>query len=475
MMTRDASIGGLLLVILIAGFAALVVALLRHRGARRAFFVVGGILGVTLVLLLAAAFFTRATRVVSVEYTTPSRHMTYNDVHGGHEIIYPRQSPLADSHTVLTPTPSHAPRAVPAPAEATSGADWPLIDEQFLADQYPSEKAAAEALALHLVKSWAQAQPENPFGAADDASHREIVVCGNAPREVLATAISTLQGRYPGVHIGPPQIGKVLGNAARSLGAGVSAGSQPADGAESRPLILQLEVTGKGTMTRYKNPTQHEVGTLQGSWNYPGGTISRSVNWVSAPWLRGWPADDISSGQRTSGGWVVGYSSSLCTSPAEAHRAARAAAAEELLQEARIAIQQRYMARPDWLTTHLSGSSGDAWLRGMLAAEINSNRPVADEFAQKFDRGYGTVYRQAVLVSDTAQVIRRVSDQFETRVHVQHESWKSIFVSFGGLMLLVLVVYLFLNAATRGYYTWSLRIASVVLIIGGILAVLAIA
>jgi hypothetical protein len=31
-------------------------------------------------------------------------------------------------------------------------------------------------------------------------------------------------------------------------------------------------------------------------------------------------------------------------------------------------------------------------------------------------------------------------------------------------MALVCLVYLFLNAATRGYYVWSLRVAAVVLI-----------
>jgi hypothetical protein len=35
--------------------------------------------------------------------------------------------------------------------------------------------------------------------------------------------------------------------------------------------------------------------------------------------------------------------------------------------------------------------------------------------------------------------------------------------SVAGLLALITVAYVFLNAATKGYYTWSLRIAGVVL------------
>jgi hypothetical protein len=38
-----------------------------------------------------------------------------------------------------------------------------------------------------------------------------------------------------------------------------------------------------------------------------------------------------------------------------------------------------------------------------------------------------------------------------------------MFFSILGLLMLITVVYAFLNAATKGYYAWSLRIAGIVL------------
>ncbi|MHC4567597.1 MAG: hypothetical protein ACYTE3_17770, partial [Planctomycetota bacterium] len=42
-------------------------------------------------------------------------------------------------------------------------------------------------------------------------------------------------------------------------------------------------------------------------------------------------------------------------------------------------------------------------------------------------------------------------------------NWARMIGSVAGLLALITVAYVFLNAATKGYYTWSLRIAGVVL------------
>ena len=41
--------------------------------------------------------------------------------------------------------------------------------------------------------------------------------------------------------------------------------------------------------------------------------------------------------------------------------------------------------------------------------------------------------------------------------------WTRMFFSVLGLLVLITVVYAFLNAATKGYYVWSLRIAGAIL------------
>ena len=51
------------------------------------------------------------------------------------------------------------------------------------------------------------------------------------------------------------------------------------------------------------------------------------------------------------------------------------------------------------------------------------------------------------------------------------ESYKMI-LTFLGIAALISAVYAFLNAATRGYYTWSLRVLAIVLAIIGVLVIL---
>ena len=52
------------------------------------------------------------------------------------------------------------------------------------------------------------------------------------------------------------------------------------------------------------------------------------------------------------------------------------------------------------------------------------------------------------------------------------ESWARMALSVVGVLVLISVIYFFLNMATRGYYEWSLRIAGVVLAIVAIVSIL---
>ena len=57
------------------------------------------------------------------------------------------------------------------------------------------------------------------------------------------------------------------------------------------------------------------------------------------------------------------------------------------------------------------------------------------------------------------------------RSRVARSSW---FRAIGSVVVMVAVIcllYLFVNVATRGYYTWALRVAAVVLVIAGLVLV----
>ena len=52
-------------------------------------------------------------------------------------------------------------------------------------------------------------------------------------------------------------------------------------------------------------------------------------------------------------------------------------------------------------------------------------------------------------------------------------TWARMLLSIVGLLVLISLVYAFLNAATKGYYVWSLRIAGIVLALIAIIFLLA--
>ena len=53
-----------------------------------------------------------------------------------------------------------------------------------------------------------------------------------------------------------------------------------------------------------------------------------------------------------------------------------------------------------------------------------------------------------------------------------HKSWAKDLSSLAGLALVVFILYIFLNAATKGYYAWSLRVIAMVTIAGIVVVLL---
>lgn len=91
----------------------------------------------------------------------------------------------------------------------------------------------------------------------------------------------------------------------------------------------------------------------------------------------------------------------------------------------------------------------------------------ADAFEQSVDRPYGRLYRAAVLVRVGEKDVKRIGAKLREEVERAEElarqerrvlAWKG---GIGvGLTLLIAVGYLAVNGLTQGYYTWRLRLFS---------------
>ncbi|HEY1685163.1 MAG TPA: hypothetical protein VGG19_10400 [Tepidisphaeraceae bacterium] len=147
------------------------------------------------------------------------------------------------------------------------------------------------------------------------------------------------------------------------------------------------------------------------------------------------------------GHWIVGRSPDPCLSEDEAQRTARENAAQAVwtLVPARLR----------------NAEDADALKRSLTAA-IASGGLQADYLAERFDRPYGTVWTESVLLDASPQKL----DSF---LSGRERAWRKrqhlIAAIRSGAFILVAaawLLYIFLNAVTKGYFTTRLRLGAAV-------------
>jgi hypothetical protein len=147
-----------------------------------------------------------------------------------------------------------------------------------------------------------------------------------------------------------------------------------------------------------------------------------------------------------SGQWVVGRCQEPCLSEAEAARDAHSDAARFVWP----IVLSRFSAIP----------ADSEWLRARIAADVAAGRLDADTLAEKFERPYGAVWTESVLLDVSPARIDSLLNSYKSdrRMSQRH-------LAKDHEMLLIAVVgswlaYLFLNAVTKGYFTMRLRLAA---------------
>ena len=95
--------------------------------------------------------------------------------------------------------------------------------------------------------------------------------------------------------------------------------------------------------------------------------------------------------------------------------------------------------------------------------DILESGMIVDRFVQSFEGTAGKIWRQALLLDVSNQKINQLALNIANISRARRNHLARTIFSVAGLLGLITVVYGFLNAATKGYYSWSLRIAGVVL------------
>ena len=314
--------------------------------------------------------------------------------------------------------------------------------EAFLADVYPSKATAAVGLTrhfgqtiakcykFHLTESAAASQPSS------NSSPRDVTIVGSRslPRAALARAAEAMEG-IDGV-----------GN--------VTVTAYPGPDATDNSAIIKLSFL--------------DDASILGVLNLHGKNTRKTVRFVNKMWL-----DDIASyrQQRPGRNLTVVASDRAFTNDFNARTRAIELAA----------LKVAYMLRqqsPDLEQSAQSrGEFNTDWLESRIVSAMQSvgnNQIIVAMFSQRFSRSYGDVYQCWVLVDASSDKLQRLAANIRANrsgaiAAIRHEkkiwrrTWASWIGSVIGIVVLIILTYLLLNAATKGYYDKRLKVTLIVI------------
>ena len=313
------------------------------------------------------------------------------------------------------------------------------IDGHFAADVYPSLKAAALGLARQTV------QDLEPF--LSNANTSEAIHVYGEPTEgqgLTQEAIDAFVGRLQEslrprtlVLVEQAPMNRVAPNAVAiwlqqprwtAPPALQHAGLAEATGSLKREIRSSTQV-GRNANTRRSGHTVH---------------------FMLKPWVDSFSNFVNRQGQGP-GRYEVARSYETCTDAAEAREQAMAQACAQVKES----ISKLNGSLQEALTVDFHVTPQD-----LETAEI-----VEDSFAQSFQGTVGKIWRHALLLdcsTDKLVGLRQTKIKQSRRAHL---TFARLAGSALGLAFLIFILYIFLNAATKGYYTIALRSAALLLIL----------
>jgi hypothetical protein len=309
-----------------------------------------------------------------------------------------------------------------APSNDPAATIWlPGIEDQFEANIYPSEFSAVRSLGLRIGAPVRQVIGEN-------SPSRIILFQGAHERGLMEDFGKAISKTFPDV------------NWAIALEtAAVKAGE----------VGIRLDVLNVQTHPApwvSGSETEMTSGTVQATVLAGDSQASIIAGFVDKPWV-----EDFSGflNARPNSRFIIAKSEESCTTEAEANKQAE--------QNACVQVADR-------LSTSLRGSG----VRGLLVRPVDSadlldGGFIVDRFVQSFNGAAGRIWRQALLIDASAGKLAQLAHRKAAMARARKTGLARMLFSIVGFVVLITVVYAFLNAATKGYYVWSLRIAGIVL------------
>jgi len=291
-----------------------------------------------------------------------------------------------------------------------------LVD-QYPADVYPSRRSAARALGIRL----AAALEETEYHQEGAGTFRRRRVCFNRDpsspglMEIVAEGYGNCGGTWSLSPSAEHEVVVTLG--VIDLQSGPAPWSAGTDKADRGTLQAHAEIKG-------------------------GASIIVTADFVDKPWV-----ENISAflGRDPSRQFAFVRSQDCCTTREEARAQAIDEARNRILRQT---ARTRFGRRS--------------------TAMVFPESLIVDSFSQRLSGGLtGPMYREALLVDVSPERTEALVLQVAETHRSERLTWMRHAMKLAGMLALICVVYVFLNAATRGYYTWALR-AAVVCAVGAV-------
>jgi hypothetical protein len=336
------------------------------------------------------------------------------------------------------------PPAVVPPASPILPALSPIwsegLEQEFDADVYPSKLAAARALGLQMAAPITKTagDPNTPF---------EVVLFqeGNG-RDLVAEFARSLEKKIPNLKY-----------------------STEADLRNIRPgevgVTFRLDVTRETVKLDARNdsvsssvkivsPALTDSGSIVATAFTESSRASGETRFVEKPWVENFAAF---ANSRPGEHYIIVRSNGTCTSESEAHQQALDDARARLTEALGRQNQRDFAGLP---------------LPTITTQDVLQGNFIVDRFAQSFSGSAGRIWRQALLIDVSGPKLAQLANAKTHESRQMRESWARMGFSVIGVLVLIGVIYFFLNMATMGYYEWSLRIAGIVLAMIAVFSVL---
>jgi len=97
----------------------------------------------------------------------------------------------------------------------------------------------------------------------------------------------------------------------------------------------------------------------------------------------------------------------------------------------------------------------------MLSSDIRRLLPVKDRFVQRYQRPYGNVWSESILLDASPQWLEDVRRRQAYSLHVRETRVGTTAASAAIVLVAILLAYCFVNAVTKSYFTARLRFAAI--------------